>query len=386
MNMRKHSLLGAVLAFALAAPVFSSCNLKDVLDDLLNAGTSVTVDESLVKDLPLPINYEVTFVNKSSGKKILVTTSVTAAGFKVASTKDLATGNYQVTVKGEAGEGTVNPVTYAYSATVENLVVTASSLSISPQVTAKVIWKDDDYQVVRLKDGRYWFAENLRYLPDGITPCSSLNNVTGSIYYPLKVNDAKDGLAFDSSEEGIRAKGYLYQAEVALGHNIGFFTTEALARAAEGVQGLCPTGWHVPTVNEIVALVGKAVSPIETKTDAPYYDGANGSVALLNADGFNMSPVGAVSIQDITKTSGTFMGVLYGDPKQISSGMFCGSTCSGVTYNTSGDPDSGIKNIQFYGFMPMTNKPEESQFTCNGTKVSYRIAAPVRCIRTESVL
>ena len=61
--------------------------------------------------------------------------------------------------------------------------------------------------------------------------------------------------------------------------------------------------------------------------------------------------------------------------------MYCGSSYAGVTYNTSGDEASGIKNLQFFGFMPMTNKDTEAEYTCNGTKVSYRIAAPLRCIR-----
>jgi hypothetical protein len=101
----------------------------------------------------------------------------------------------------------------------------------------------------------------------------------------------------------------------------------------------------------------------------------------LNEDGFNMDAFGAISIQDNTKPSGTFMGWASGYPTKLSSGMFCGSTFAGVTYNTSGDAASGVKNLQFYGFMPMTNKATEAEYTCNGTKVSYRIAAPVRCIR-----
>ena len=40
-----------------------------------------------------------------------------------------------------------------------------------------------------------------------------------------------------------------------------------------------------------------------------------------------------------------------------------------------------MKNLQFFGFMPMTNKATEAEYTCNGTKVSYRIAGPLRCVR-----
>ena len=157
----------------------------------------------------------------------------------------------------------------------------------------------------------------------------------------------------------------------------------AQAEALEGAQGLCPKGWHVPTGEDIIGLVGKAVPPLSNNPDAPYFDGSNGSIALLNADGFNMDAFGAVSIQDNTKTSGTLMGWATGYPDKISSGMFIGSTYGGVTYNTSGDDTSGIKNIQFMGLMPMTNKASEDAYTCNGTKVSYRIAGPLRCVRNN---
>ena len=40
-----------------------------------------------------------------------------------------------------------------------------------------------------------------------------------------------------------------------------------------------------------------------------------------------------------------------------------------------------VKNLQFFGLMPMTNKATEAEYTCNGTKVSYRIAGPLRCVR-----
>ena len=237
------------------------------------------------------------------------------------------------------------------------------------------------YNVVMMKDNKYWMAQNLAFLPDGFTPSSDLTKVTAGVFYPLVVNDTQTAATFSTSADVIAGQGYLYQAEVALGLNVGDLTTVEAAQALEGTQGICPPGWHVPTIAEIVALVGKAVSPIATVTTAPYYNGSNGSIALLNEDGFNMDAVGSVSIQDNTKTAGTFMGWISGYPDRLTSSMFCGSSYAGVTYNTSGDATSGIKNLQFYGFMPMTNKASEADYTCNGTKVSYRIAAPLRCVR-----
>ena len=236
------------------------------------------------------------------------------------------------------------------------------------------------YNVVQLKDGKWWMAQNLAYLPEGYTPATDLTAVTAGVFAPIQVNADHTGAEFTTDPAVIAANGYLYQAEVALGLKVGDLKSEDEAKALEGAQGICPKGWHVPTQADIVALVGKSVGAT-TNAEAPYYDGANGSIVKLNEDGFNMDAFGAVSIQDNTKTTGTFMGWATGYPDKISSGMFCGSSFAGVTYNTSGDATSGVKNLQFSGFMPMTNKATEAEYTCNGTKVSYRIAGPLRCVR-----
>jgi uncharacterized protein (TIGR02145 family) len=236
------------------------------------------------------------------------------------------------------------------------------------------------YNVVKMKDGRWWMAQNLAYLPEGCTPSTDLTAVTAGVFAPVRINADHTSAEFTTDPAVVATNGYLYQAEFALGLKVGDLQSEEAAKALEGAQGICPKGWHLPTLAEIVALVGKSVGAT-TNPDAPYYDGANGSIVKLNEDGFNMDAFGAISIQDNTKPSGTFMGWASGYPAKLSSGMFCGSTFASATYNTSGDAASGVKNLQFYGFMPMTNKATEAEYTCNGTKVSYRIAAPVRCIR-----
>ena len=246
-----------------------------------------------------------------------------------------------------------------------------------------ITYHEAKYTVAQMKDGKWWMTQNLRYVPEGITVGDALTNVTAGIYYPLVVNAGQTAAEFSKDITVIEKRGYLYQAEVALGLKIGDLTSVAQAEALEGAQGLCPKGWHVPTGADIIGLVGKAVSPLTNNTEAPYYDGANGSIALLNADGFNMEAYGAISIADNTKTSGTFMGFLAAYKDKISTGMMIGSTYAGVTYNTNGDETSGVKNLQFFGFMPMTNKATEAEYSCNGTKVSYRIAGAVRCVRNN---
>ena len=232
----------------------------------------------------------------------------------------------------------------------------------------------ETYRIARMADGKVWMAENLRYVPEGYVPCSDLNNVTGGVYMPVVMNGDKTAAAFGTLAD-VATQGYLYQSEVALGLNVGDITDEEQAKALEGVRGICPEGWHIPTIDDIVGLVGKAVSPIVTNTEAPYYDGKNGSIQMLNRDGFNLYACGAVSIQDNTKKYGTFMGKL-GKYDYISSGYICGSSFAGSTFK-----EDELTNIQFYGIMPMTNKDNEADFTANGSKLSYRIAASVRCVK-----
>ena len=223
-----------------------------------------------------------------------------------------------------------------------------------------------------MADGKTWMTENLRYVPEGYVPGSDLNKVDSGVYLPVVVADGK--AAFSSDKADIERQGYLYQSEVALGLNVGDLKSVQDAMALEGAQGICPDGWHIPTLSDYLGLVGKSVGA-DTVADAPYYDGKNGSIQMLNADGFNLFACGAVSIQDNTKTSATLMGKAA-NYDYISSGFICGSTYAGCTVK-----DDVLTNIQFFGLMPMTNKATEAEFTANGSKLSYRIAAAVRCVK-----
>lgn len=229
------------------------------------------------------------------------------------------------------------------------------------------------YRTAKMADGKVWMAENLRYLPEGYVAGADLGKVDSGVYYPVVVEDGK--AAFGKTAADIEKQGYLYQSEVALGLKIGDIKTPEDAEALEGVRGICPEGWHIPTIDDITGLVGKAVSPVTTNADAPYYDGKNGSIKLLNADGFNLFACGAVTVQDNTKTTGTLMGKLA-NYDYISSGYICGSSFAGFT-----EKEGVYTNFQFFGLMPMTNKATEEEFTCNGSKLSYRIAASVRCVK-----
>ena len=229
------------------------------------------------------------------------------------------------------------------------------------------------YSARKMKDGKVWMTENLRYIPAGYTPSDDVNNVTAGVYYPVTLNAAGDGMEFSKDASVIEANGYLYQSEVALGRKVGYIQDEETAKSLEGAQGICPKGWHIPTAADIMGLVGKAVTPYTTNEDAPYYDKdkKNATLALLNEDGFNFYPCGAVTIGNMTATKASLMGYLKTNPGKITSGYYCGSTSTGATKDKSGN----ITGYQFLAIMPMANNG-----TANGSKLSHRIGASVRCV------
>ena len=62
-------------------------------------------------------------------------------------------------------------------------------------------------------------AQNLAYLPEGYTPATSLTDVTAGVFAPIQVNEAHTAAEFNPDLAA--TNGYLYQAEVALGLNVG---------------------------------------------------------------------------------------------------------------------------------------------------------------------
>ena len=335
----------------------------------------------------------ITAYKKSASQYILIVPPQTVAftATVVAGNNELSQVLQEATL--EAGKQysismVVNPsdLIVAFSGDIENWLdggeLNGDNTLVEHLSAGYITYHEADYTVAHMQDGKWWMTQNLRYVPDGITVSDDNTNVTAGVYYPLVLNSDLSAAEFSKDVTVIAANGYLYQSEVALGLHVGDLTTVAAAEALEGAQGICPKGWHVPTIDDITGLVGKAVSPIATNTQAPYYDGNNGSIAQLNADGFNMEAYGMVTIASNAATSATLGGRMSGYDHLCSS-MFCGSSYAGVTYNTSNDETSGIKNLQFYGLMPMTNKASADQYTCNGTKVSYRIAGPLRCVRND---
>ncbi|MGN1219346.1 MAG: fimbrillin family protein [Candidatus Cryptobacteroides sp.] len=104
------------------------------------------------------------------------------------------------------------------------------------------------YNTVEI-DGRTWMASNLAFLPMGQSP--SADPSSGSIFYPY-TSDGTTATAL-TDNASIKAKGYLYRIETALG---GVSLNDDNFSSFEGARGICPEGWHIPSREEHYSLCG----------------------------------------------------------------------------------------------------------------------------------
>lgn len=154
------------------------------------------------------------------------------------------------------------------------------------------------YKTVKMADGRWWMAENLRYVPTG---CTVSNNFTDSdgIWYPANLSlDTETGkyvATVTTAPEDVAKMGLLYTEAVALA---GETIPQTDWTDVENNQGICPDGWHIPTAQEWVDLVGGCSASAHVNTSAPYYSSAvsGAQLADLNAAYFNFLPYPYVNI------------------------------------------------------------------------------------------
>lgn len=150
------------------------------------------------------------------------------------------------------------------------------------------------YKTVTLSNGQTWMAEPLRYLPEGAKV--SDDPASEGIVYAYKFKnvvigkndkgvDAIDSYEYDmaTSEAAIKELGYLYDFKSIFGADI----TEDNYNKLEGVQGICPAGWHIPTHAECLALVGNSNALVTGETapsdkNALFYDEAYDGARYVN--------------------------------------------------------------------------------------------------------
>lgn len=225
-----------------------------------------------------------------------------------------------------------------------------------------------EYKTVTLADGNTWMAENLRFIPRGRTVSSDPTEDAG-IWYPAANADKVADPAL------VETLGLLYDAATAFGVDE---ITGANAETFEGCQGICPTGWHIPTEDEMTGLVGHCSNSDEINPNGAYYDATikGASLATLKEAGWEWQFASTRNKTSVTG-SGSYLSTTYNGVYGIMS-YIIGSTCYQVKY-TSTDP-TVLSNIQYYYLMPLYNASNEKVSVAYGNFLS---GASIRCVKNK---
>ena len=222
-----------------------------------------------------------------------------------------------------------------------------------------------EYKTVTLADGNTWMAENLRFIPRGMTVSSDPVEDAG-IWYPAANAEKVADPAL------VESLGLLYDAATAFGAEI----TAENAGSFEGTQGICPAGWHIPTAAEMTGLVGHCSNSALINPDAAYYDATikGASLAALAEAGWAWQFSSARNKSN-TAANGSYMVTSYNGIYGVMSYVM-GSTMYQVqTYD-----DGSIKNVQYYYFMPLYNATNEKVTVAYGNFLS---GVSVRCVKNK---
>ena len=223
-----------------------------------------------------------------------------------------------------------------------------------------------EYKTVTLADGNTWMAENLRFIPRGKTVSSDPVEDAG-IWYPAA---NADKVADPALAETL---GLLYDAATAFG--VDEITADN-AGTFEGTQGICPEGWHIPTVSELTGLVGQCSNSALTNPDGAYFDPTikGASLTILKEAGWEWQFAGARNKAN-TAGKGSYLVTSYNDIYGVMSYVM-GST----NYQSTTNDDGSLKNVQYYYLMTTYNASNEKVTVAYGNFLS---GASVRCVKNK---
>ena len=223
-----------------------------------------------------------------------------------------------------------------------------------------------EYKTVTLADGNTWMAENLRFIPRGRTVSSNPVEDAG-IWYPAS---NADKVADPALAETL---GLLYDAATAFG--VEAVTLENAA-TFEGAQGICPTGWHIPTLTEMTGLVGHCSNSAVINTDGAYYDSTikGASLAALEEAGWAWQFASARNKAN-TAGTGSYLVTNYNGIYGVMSYLIGSSN-----YQVTTNDDGSLKNVQYYYLMPTYNSTNEKVTVAYG---NFLAGASLRCVKNK---
>lgn len=249
------------------------------------------------------------------------------------------------------------------------------------------------YNTVKLSNGQIWMAQPMRYAPKGYT-VSADPKEESHIWYPytfvnegapaaIKANDVK-ALTDDASVEKY---GYLYDFYAAA--NVKEVNADNM-KSFEGVQGICPKGWHIPTRADYLALCGysnkgKDDSAPVKKEDALFYDAVyeGGKVASFDAAGWNFVRTGARQKANFA-AAGQYMNSQLWSGNTTLTDLFGQAAVTYYltsTYATHTENDGQLKAVSMFGLMTTYTKAKYPEGRVTLANASVNFGAQLRCVR-----
>lgn len=220
-----------------------------------------------------------------------------------------------------------------------------------------------EYRTVTLADGNTWMAENLRFIPRGKTVSSNPAEDAG-IWYPAANADKTADPALAET------LGLLYDASTAFAAEV----TAENAGTFEGAQGICPEGWHIPTVAELTGLVGHCSNSAMINPDGAYYDATikGASLTALKEAGWEWQ-FASMRNKANTTGNGSYTVTSYNGIYGVMSYLIGSSL-----YQATTNDDGSLKNVQYYYLMPTYNASNEKVTVAYG---NFLAGASLRCVK-----
>ena len=336
----------------------------DVIEEMAQTTAYEAVDGKTWQMIMIPqtaaLEIRVTLSNKKMISQFLVSTTYKSGGQYTINARILPE-NMIVSASGEienwTDEGSVD---FEGGSSSEDLPVDFA------EYDGYFVYDGVEYKTVALADGNIWMAENLRFVPRGRT-VSSDPAADAGIWYPASNAEKTADPALAET------LGLLYDAATAFG--VDAVTLENAA-SFEGCRGICPSGWHIPTVAEMTGLVGHCSNSALINTEGVYYDSTiNGaSLAALEEDGWEWQ-FASMRNKANTAGNGSYTVTNYNGIYGVMSYLIGSSM-----YQTTTNTDGSLKNVQYYYMMPTYNASNEKVTVAYG---NFLAGASLRCVKNK---
>ncbi len=274
------------------------------------------------------------------------------------------------------------------------LTVTAQNISKSAEVNVILVKESDpepeleEGQFVDKRDGKIynsvkvgnqvWMAENLAYLPQVNRPMETVDNEGKPLFFVLDYDGTDVAKAKETRE--YKKLGVLYNWYAAMNEENA---TGGDAEAnPSGIQGICPKGWHVPSIAEWKELDGFIQSQLPDVEGDIFIDDFGGKTSKLDcknvwsaiAGGDLWSAPGNLDTwPDMAKGPlNTFKLNIVPVGQCYHTGSF-GASDSSVSYWTTDSKEQGagyisINNLSYYIYFPKFGVSEKRGFSVRCVK------------------